>query len=819
MKLKIALIILCLLLVLTGCKNTLPDTSVDQGGIPLDPDGSQPVGDDNKTFGESLKDLEVYDGYFEGDSANVTVTYVSGTQGAWRLEGNILTFTAVGEDTVYSVSGTLKGNIIIDAGDEHKLDLELCGFSLVSDTVNPITVLSGSEVAIKAKKDTQNYIYDKRTAIDSTDDTLYSGAIHSEVDLEIGGKGELSIVSENNNGIHTKDDLQVKNLTLTVACVDNALKGNDSVEIESGILTLIASGGDGIKTSNSDISSKGNQRGIVTITGGTHTIYAACDGIDAAYDAIIEGDTTTLTIYTDKYSNYSTQVVTTSAEKYYISSADTALICSVLYYNTADSATKWVSAQAEGAGMYSFPRLEGYNKIRLFTYTADMTPEQSDSFAASSDYFSLSTAYDTIVLTKDGDQLSVSWTNSAVGGRQDGFGGFGEFPGGKGGRGDKGNPGGSIPDGSGGDRGEYGSTPPEIPSQTPGDTPDSKPDQMPGNMGGNGGIGGMIPGGNGGNGGMGGMMPGGNGGNGGMGGMMPGGNGGNGGMGGMIPGGNGGNGGMGGMMPGGMGGTTSSSQYSTKGIKADNAVTINGGNITVKSYDDAIHANSDVALENGTAPLGNVTINGGTLTLYTNDDGIHADGQLSITAGSVTVTNSYEGLEGATVSITGGAVSVRASDDGINGVATSGTAVTLGGGTVYIYCSGDGIDSNSRASYSGILFDGGNVVVISTSGGNSAIDSERGYAYNSGTVIAIMPRGGMSNEATHCQNFNSIAKSTRLSLAEGNILSVNTKNADAAIKMPCSMSALVIVLGDTAADIVTTPSTDASLDQNGVAWS
>lgn len=276
---------------------------------------------------------------------------------------------------------------------------------------------------------------------------------------------------------------------------------------------------------------------------------------------------------------------------------------------------------------------------------------------------------------------------------------------------------------------------------------------------------------------------------------------------------------MGGMMPGGMGGITSSNQYSTKGIKADNAVTINGGNITVKSYDDAIHANSDVALENGTAPLGNVTINGGTLTLYTNDDGIHADGQLSITAGSVTVTNSYEGLEGATVSIKGGAVSVRASDDGINGVTTTGTAVSFSGGTVYIYCSGDGIDSNSRTSYNGILFDGGNVVVISTSGGNSAIDSEWGYAYNSGTVIAIMPRGGMSNEATHCQNFNSIAKSSQLSLAEGNILSVNTKNADAAIKMPCSMSALVIILGDTATDIVTTPSTNASLDQNGVAWS
>ena len=83
---------------------------------------------------------------------------------------------------------------------------------------------------------------------------MYSGAIHSLVDLEIGGKGQLNIVSKNNNGIHSKDDLQVKNLNLFVSCVDNALKGNDSVTLENATTTLIATAGDGIKTSNSDVS-------------------------------------------------------------------------------------------------------------------------------------------------------------------------------------------------------------------------------------------------------------------------------------------------------------------------------------------------------------------------------------------------------------------------------------------------------------------------------------------------------------------------------------------------------------------------------------
>lgn len=62
----------------------------------------------------------------------------------------------------------------------------------------------------------------------------------------------------NDKGIHTKDDLKVKNVALKINVYDDALRGNDSVKIESGDLELISRVGDGIKTSNSDVSSKGN---------------------------------------------------------------------------------------------------------------------------------------------------------------------------------------------------------------------------------------------------------------------------------------------------------------------------------------------------------------------------------------------------------------------------------------------------------------------------------------------------------------------------------------------------------------------------------
>ena len=720
MKIRLISIFLCLILLLTGCSKKKAENEGYQN--PEEQGTTADLGDDNKSFGESLDDLGAYDGYFEGESTDIVVECISGTQGAYKLEGTTLTFTGVGEESVYSISGKLRGNIVIDVGESYKFDLELHGLSLVCNSTNPITVISGDEVAIKAKKDTKNYIYDMRSAIDSTDETLYSGAIHSDVDLEIGGKGELTLVSENNNGIHSKDDLQVKNLTLLVACIDNSLKGNDGVEIEGGNTTLIASGGDCIKTSNSDISEKGNQRGSISIVGGTHNLYAACDGIDAAYNATVDDSTTVLNIYTDKYSNYSKEVTATSSDANYIRFTSNAYYYSVKYYNS-DTDYLWVNAEyhSKVSGgratyyYYSYPPMPEYAKVQFFIYETEAQRGQDSEYLVAFDYLTQNSAYDTFALTQSYNGLGYQWTNYTTNIQEGGFGG-------------------GRPGGPGG-----------------------------GGMGGHGG------------------------------------------------------GGMGG--PGGMGeGNTDKGEYSTKGIKAANEIVIHNGTVNIKSYDDAIHANSDTALENGATPLGNVTIGGGNITVYSNDDGLHADGALSVTAGTVSVTNSYEGVEGTTVNISGGYVSVNAKDDGINATTTSGTAVSISGGTVYIYCTGDGIDSNSRTSYQGIVFSGGNTVVISNSNGNSAIDTEQGYTYEGGAVIAIMPRGGMSNEATHCQSFSSVGKSTQMSLPKDSFLVAEIGGGTATIKMPATINGLVITLGDSSPSIATESSVNVTLDENGVAW-
>lgn len=687
-------------------KPNTPETSPSQGNV-------SDLGDGNTTFGDDIKDSGAYDGYFETESKDVVITCLSGTQNAYKIEGNTITFTAISENSIYSLSGKFSGNIVIDTGDSYKFDLELHGLSLVSASTNPITVKTGDKVTVKAKKDTKNYIYDNRPAIDSANETLYSGAIHSEVDLEISGKGELTIVSEKNNGIHSKDDLEVKNLTLYIACIDNSLKGNDSVTLENATTTLIASGGDCIKTSNSNISEKGTQRGSISISGGIHNLYAACDGIDAAYNVTIDDSTTTLNIYTDKYSNYSQEVTATASSVNYIRFTSSKYYYSVKYYNS-DTDYIWVNAESHSTVnsgrtryyYYSYPIKANYQKIQFFIYESASQQGQENTYYAKSDYLTPNGSYDTVALTISNSKLSHQWTNYTTQSQNVGFpgGGMGGFPGGMGG-------------------------------------------------------------------------------------------------------------------PGGMGdGNSDKGNHSTKGIKAANEIVINAGTVNIKSYDDAIHSGDDTTLENGAKPIGNVTVNGGTLTVYSNDDGLHADGTLFIKGGTVSVTNAYEGLEGNKVSISGGYVSINAKDDGINATTTSGTAIEISGGVIYIFCTGDGIDSNTKTADVGIVFTGGKTVVISNSGMNSSLDTENGYTYTAGSVVAIMPRGGMSNEATHCDNFNSIGKSSQVTLNNGSYLVVKIGNETATIQNPVSLSALVVVLGDRSASITTENSTSQALDSNGVAW-
>lgn len=299
----VAIIFAMLLSLLSGCNQPIDGTTTKN------PNTTFPT---KPTIPTTIPDVE------DIVKVPVSVSCVAGTPNCYNFDGTTLTFTNVSADSTYVISGTFEGNIIIDTGDNYKFDLEMHGFTIICDYTSPITILSGDEISIKAKKGYDNFIYDNREAVDANDNTASPYVIDSEVDLEFSGKGKLDIISKSNNGVYSKDDIQVKNLDLTVICKDNALKGNDGVEITNANTTLIASAGDCIKTVNSHINENtGNQKGIVYIAGGTHNLYSARDGIDSSFDVVIENSTesaTVLDIFTNKYSEFSGDVAFTSAK-------------------------------------------------------------------------------------------------------------------------------------------------------------------------------------------------------------------------------------------------------------------------------------------------------------------------------------------------------------------------------------------------------------------------------------------------------------------------------------------------------------------------
>ena len=538
----------------------------------------------------------------------------------------------------FTVSGSYE-QIYVNAPDK-AIILELNGVTVTNGLNSPIFVADCDEIEISSKNSTVNNIKDNRALFTEEEADQGKGAIYVDNgDLKLKGKGTLNVTSSYYNGIHVKDDVKIQKTTLNVTAVNHGIKGNDSITITSGVVNITC-GGDGLHTDNSDISSKGNQKGSVTINGGSITINSWCDAIQAAYDVVIEETDTEapigMDIKTNKYSSYNGQTVDTSASTLYLKmNSSTYSNGSYTYAALIDG--EWYKAnykgsQSSGGGFpgggggfpggggpgggsstyyyYELNKPTSASSFTLYRFQGNnVTTFSETEYNAKSDVKAFNSSYDTVQISISSGKINFgSWSN-------------------------------------------YSS-----------------------------------------------------------------------------------------------GGNNNSADVSAKGIKAENEIYIKSGTVAIKTYDDAIHANNDGSLENGSSPLGNVKISGGDLTLNASDDGIHADYTLEISGGKVNVETAYEGLEANVFNITGGKTYVYATDDGMNATKGKTTpAINVSGGLldVAVSTSGDtdGIDSN------GTFTQTGGVVIVKGPGsaGSSgspaaALDTDGAITLNAGTLIVF---GGM----------------------------------------------------------------------------
>lgn len=188
-----------------------------------------------------------------------------------------------------------------------------------------------------------------------------------------------------------------------------------------------------------------------------------------------------------------------------------------------------------------------------------------------------------------------------------------------------------------------------------------------------------------------------------------------------------------------MGNTSQSTEEaSIKAFKAGCDITINNGDFTINSEDDAIHTNVSVE------------INGGVFDIASGDDGIHADSTLVINDGEISITQCYEGIEATDITVNDGEINIVSSDDGFNAAGgndsssmegrpgmnnfeSSTGSLTFNGGYIYVNATGDGLDANGSLA----INDGYIVVDGPANGGNGAFDYGTGCTMSGGFVIAV----------------------------------------------------------------------------------
>lgn len=308
---------------------------------------------------------------------------ITSTDGSTITQNDsIYTITQAGE---YTVTGLLsEGQIVVNADDNAEITIVLNGTSITCSNGSPIYIKNADNIKIKSEENTYNCIVDARAEADDNSDNSSSengnAAIYAACDLKLVGKGALSVTGNYNNGIQSKDDISIKNVTIKVNAVNNAIKGNDEVAIESGEIIAISRKGDGIKTSNSSLSNKGKQKGNVIISGGNIDIYAACDGIDAAYGVDVSGDGN-LNIYTDTYSDYSEAVAadnsgsSASSSGSSISTPDSSTSTPGSSASTPDSSASNPSSSNQNQGSSS----KSSSNATMMTYTTTANTDNQNN--------------------------------------------------------------------------------------------------------------------------------------------------------------------------------------------------------------------------------------------------------------------------------------------------------------------------------------------------------------------------------------------------------------------------------------------------------
>lgn len=218
---------------------------------------------------------------------NLTDMTVSG-EGIAVSDGDII-ITSGGD---FEVTGE-NTDAMIRINAEDKVKLRLSGIVLANADGPAIYFENTKKGFITITEGTENYISDSEEySLDDADAALFSND-----DLEIKGKGTLTITGNYKHGIAGDDDLSIENGTIIINSNEHGIKANDKIKITGGNININAETGKGIKAGLELVIDDGTfnivsqesegleSKGTLVINGGDINITAADDGINTGLES------------------------------------------------------------------------------------------------------------------------------------------------------------------------------------------------------------------------------------------------------------------------------------------------------------------------------------------------------------------------------------------------------------------------------------------------------------------------------------------------------------------------------------------------------
>ena len=186
-------------------------------------------------------------------------------------DGQTIEITSEG---VYVITGTAaNASIVVEAGDEDKVQIVFDGVSITNDSAPCIYVKSADKVFVTTT-DTENTLTVTGT-FTADGDTNTDAVIFSKDDLVLNGTGTLTIKSTE-NGVTSKDDLKVTGGTINITCSADALEANDSIRIADGVINI-----DTQKDALHAENDEDDTVGFIYICGGTLNVESEDDAVHA----------------------------------------------------------------------------------------------------------------------------------------------------------------------------------------------------------------------------------------------------------------------------------------------------------------------------------------------------------------------------------------------------------------------------------------------------------------------------------------------------------------------------------------------------------